>query len=111
MKRFPVLVALFCLTAASAADRPEFVLEILGYRQFSPQQIKVPAGVKFVIAVQNHSDEAEEFESYPLNREKHVEARTDAKIFLGPLDPGRYVFEIENPKKKGDPALGVIVAE
>jgi hypothetical protein len=111
MKVLLVLATLLVLVSAKGADVPEFVVQIQSIKQFSPKQIKAPAGTKISILIQNLSDAAEEFESYPLNREKHFAPHSEGKLFFGPLEPGRYVFEIENPAKKGDPALGVIEVE
>jgi len=92
--------------AAHAADQ-EYTLTIRGHR-FEPAELRVPAGQKIRLTVDNQDAAAEEFESHELNREKIIPGKSKAVIYVGPLDPGRYPFF-------GDfnPALtrGVLIAE
>jgi hypothetical protein len=88
---------------------PEFTIVIRDHR-FEPVQVQVPAGKKFRIVIDNQDSSPEEFESYALNREKHIGPNSRVTIFLGPLDPGRYLFEGESKTRGRDPALGVIEA-
>ena len=73
-----------------------------------PAELRVPAGKKIRLTIDNQDSSAEEFESHELNREKIVPGKSKAVIYVGPLDPGRYPFF-------GDfnPALtrGVLIAE
>ncbi len=62
------------------------------------------------IVLDNQDDTADEFDSHSLNREKHLAAKSQATIFIGPLAPGRYIYEGES-EVAGGPALGVIVVE
>ena len=75
--------------AASAAD--PITLEIKG-QAFVPQEISVPAGVKVLLLVKNDDDLPAEFESTDLSREIVVPAHGQLKVYIGPLDPGRYRF-------------------
>jgi plastocyanin len=93
---------------ASAAD-PEFTIRIKDHK-FDPAELRIPAGTKVKVIIDNQEDEQEEFESYTLNREKHVPPRSKAVLFIGPLDSGRYVYQGENHSGSGA-ALGVIVAK
>lgn len=105
----PLLLAvLLCLApAAGAAPPPEVRLTIRAH-QFVPAEIKVPAGVKIKLLIQNEDATPEEFESHELNREKIVPAKGTAVVFVGPLKPGRYPFFGEF---NADTARGTLVAE
>ena len=99
------------LTAASAISaEPEFVIQIKNH-QFLPAELHIPSGVKVRIIVDNQQDIAEEFDSHSLNREKHIPANSQVTIFIGPLDPGRYLYEGENDGAPGGAALGVVVVQ
>jgi hypothetical protein len=101
---------LFVFAAASAAgSEPEYIIKIQ-HHQFVPAELHVPKGIKVRIVLDNQDDTADEFDSHSLNREKHVPARSQVTIFIGPLAPGRYIYEGES-EVAGGPALGVIVVE
>lgn len=113
MNKFTLLsgLALFVLAGlpanAETAEMPEFTIVIEAHR-FAPAEVKVPAGKKFRLVVENRDPSPEEFESYDFNREKIVPARGRITLFVGPLKPGRYQFFGEfNPAT----AQGVLVAE
>jgi hypothetical protein len=104
------LFQLFVFAADSfAGTEPEYVIKILRH-QFVPAELHIPAGIKVRIVLDNQDDTAEEFDSHSLNREKHVPPKSQATIFIGPLTPGRYVYESES-EVAGGAALGVIVVE
>jgi hypothetical protein len=105
MRRLLLLVALLpCL--AIAAD-PDYVLTIRDHR-FVPAELRVPAGRKIKLIIDNQDATAEEFESHALNREKVIPPKSKASIFVGPLKPGRSAFVGEFHEKT---AKGVIIAE
>jgi len=79
---------MFMGTIAQAQD---YVLTIKNH-QFSPKELAVPAGQKVRVIVKNQDATPAEFESSDLNREKVVSANSEIILFIGPLDPGRYVF-------------------
>ncbi|MGH8715227.1 MAG: cupredoxin domain-containing protein [Burkholderiales bacterium] len=95
---FPVLVL--------AADL-EYKLTIQGHR-FEPTELRVPAGKKIKLIIDNQDESAEEFESHELNREKVIPPKSKATVFIGPLSPGRYPFIGEF---HSDTAKGVLIAE
>jgi len=74
---------------------------------FHPARLEVPAGVKVKLIIINEDDTAEEFESYPLNREKIIRGGRRGIIYIGPLEPGSYPFFGEFNQ---DTAQGVIIA-
>ena len=104
------LVLALAITAAapSTAAEPEFVIQIKNHH-FIPAELRIPADVKVQIVVDNQDDTAEEFESYSLNREKHVPPKSRVILFIGPLAAGRYVYQGED-RTDGATALGVIEA-
>jgi hypothetical protein len=101
-----LFILIFLPFCTFAAD-PEFSLSIRDHR-FAPTELRVPAGKKIKLIIDNQDATAEEFESHELNREKVVPGKSKLFIFIGPLAPGRYPFIGEfNPKT----AKGVIIAE
>ncbi len=76
--------------------------------QFSPAELKVPAGKKIKLVVHNQDSTPEEFESHELNREKLIAGNGKATVYVGPLAPGKYPFFGEFNEKT---ARGLIVAE
>ena len=101
-----VLLLLGLCAAAASADEPELRIVIQGHR-FAPPEIRVQAGKRLKLVVENLDATPEEFESYALNREKIVAPAGRAIIYVGPLDPGRYEFFGDfNP----DSARGWLVA-
>jgi hypothetical protein len=101
------LALLFIGTGAVFAADSEYSLTIRDHR-FEPNELRVPAGKKLRLVVDNQDSAAEEFESHELNREKIIPGKSKAVIYVGPLEPGRYPFF-------GDfnPAVtrGVLIAE
>jgi RPA family protein len=82
----------FGLIAQSArAEENEFTLVIKDHR-FTPAELIVPTGQKIRLVVENQDPTPEEFESYPLNREKIVPGNGRIVVFVGPLKPGKYEF-------------------
>ena len=107
MKISRILLTLaFVPLFASAAD-PEITLVIKDHR-FAPSEVKVPAGQKVKLIVDNQDATPEEFESHELNREKVIAAKSKGTIFIGPLKPGRYAFIGEFNETT---AKGVVIAE
>lgn len=90
-----------------AAETQEFKLVIKDHR-FHPAELVVPAGKKVLLVVENQDSTPEEFESYDLHREKIIAGNKTAKIFIGPLKPGRYAFFGEF---NIDTAQGAVVVE
>ncbi len=103
------LLAVLTLTVdlSAHADTREVLLVIRDH-VFVPGEVKVPAGEKIRLVVDNQDNTAEEFESHELNREKVIGPKSKASIFIGPLKPGRYPFFGEFHEKT---ARGAIVAE
>jgi plastocyanin len=107
-------IALSLILAALAAgptvradeEAQEFRLVIKDHR-FDPAELKVPAGKKLKLVVENQDATAEEFESHSLKREKVVAAGGTITVLVGPLEAGTYDFFGEfNPKT----ATGKLIA-
>jgi len=99
------LSLLLLSSAAFAAD--EMMLTIKDHR-FTPTELKVPAGKKIKLIVENQDATAEEFESHDLNREKVIAPKSKATIFIGPLKAGTYKFYGEFNQAT---AQGAVIAE
>lgn len=100
-------LALLLLPTFSMAADLEIGLTIKDH-QFTPAELKVPAGKKVKLVVSNLDSTPEEFESHQLNREKVIAGNSKATIYVGPLSPGKYTFWGEFHEKT---ARGVIVVE
>jgi plastocyanin len=103
----PHLLALAFLPVLAFAATPEINIVIKDHR-FTPAEVKVPAGQKVKLIVDNQDATAEEFESHELNREKVIAPKSKGTIFIGPLKAGRYPFVGEFNEST---AKGVVVAE
>jgi len=102
-----IILAAILLPAIAFAADADFTLTIKDH-MFQPAQIEVPAGKKIKLLVVNQDATPEEFESYPLNREKVIAGNSSATINIGPLEPGRYPFFGEFHEST---AQGVIVVK
>ena len=92
MNRLALIAALAAgLVTRAAFGADPVQLDIQG-QSFQPAEFSVPAGQKVEIIIRNLDDLPAEFESYDLSREIVVPAHGQVKLFIGPLDPGRYHF-------------------
>ncbi len=98
---------LSALAATSLAADVELQLVIHNHR-FEPSELKVPAGQRVKLVIDNRDDTPEEFDSHDLNREKLVPPGSKVTVFIGPLKPGRYAFIGEYHEAT---AKGVVIAE
>ncbi len=103
-----VVAALIALSPlfAFAADN-EFAITIKDHK-FTPSEVRVPAGQKVKLIIENQDATPEEFESHELNREKIIAPRSKASVWIGPLKPGKYPFMGEFNQAT---AQGVVIAE
>jgi plastocyanin len=77
-------------TASAAADGP--IRIDIKAQAFTPAEIHIPAGVKVELRIVNDDDLPAEFESTDFSREIVVPGHREVKLFIGPLQPGRYRF-------------------
>jgi hypothetical protein len=103
LKRFWLIALLLPLTA----NADDYMLTIKDHR-FQPDELTVPSGTKIKLRIENQDATPEEFDSYPLNREKVIAGHSTAMIYIGPLAPGRYPFTGEF---HADTAHGVVIAQ
>ena len=97
--RILTLGALLLLLAGSAQADPVELELVLQNHKFSPDQLELAAGEKYVLVIKNLDGTPEEFESADLNREKVVKGKGEIRVFVGPLDRGSYAFSGEyNPE-------------
>ena len=105
LPRLALAVGLFPCVVLAADPKVSIVIKD---HLFVPAEVKVPAGKKVKLLVENQDATAEEFESHGLNREKVIPSRSKAVIFIGPLAPGKYPFFGDFHQ---DTARGVVIAE
>jgi hypothetical protein len=91
MKIQRFLTAAILVATSAQAAAPELTLVIRDHL-FFPSTLEVPAGQKVRILIDNQDPTPEEFESYPLNREKVIPGSSKTVVFIGPLQPGEYPF-------------------
>ncbi len=101
------LMLLLSLSGPALAGDAEFTIQLREHR-FIPSEVKVPAGVKVKLVIDNQDATPEEFDSFALNREKIVFPNSKGIVFIGPLKPGRYEFVGEFNRQS---ATGVVIAE
>jgi len=90
--RSPALLILLLLWSALALAADEPLRLVLHDHTFSPEQLDVPAHVKFRLQVRNDSDKTIEWESDELDREEVIAPGEERAVFIGPLEPGTYPF-------------------
>jgi plastocyanin len=106
-----LLLTLLLPQVAHAADdeqKPTDYKLVINDHFFQPAEIVIPSGTKIKLTVENRDATPEEFDSYPLNREKAIAGHSKATIYIGPLEPGRYTFSGEF---HADTAQGVIIVQ
>ncbi|MGB5325566.1 MAG: cupredoxin domain-containing protein [Pseudomonadales bacterium] len=107
MKRVFFILSIWMIAAETRCeDIPVFHMRLKEHL-FFPSYLQVPAHVKFKLIIENQDNTAEEFDSFDLNREKVLFARSLSTIFIGPLEPGDYTFFGEY---NSDIARGTILA-
>ena len=87
----PLLCALGMVLAPAEAAAPVYTL-IIKAQGFQPQELSIPADTQVQLIISNQDDLPAEFESDDLSREIVVPAHGQVKVYIGPLDPGRYRF-------------------
>ena len=98
---------LACVPLLAWAADPEMSLIIQDHR-FTPTELRVPAGKKIRLVIENRDATSEEFESKSLGREKLIAGKSKATVTIGPLKPGSYSFIGEFHEAT---ARGVVIVE
>jgi hypothetical protein len=107
MKLSCLLLVLLLPLAAFADDAIVFTLVLKDHR-FQPEELIVPAGKKIKLLIENRDETSDEFESFPMNREKVLPGQRTTTLFIGPLEEGRYPYIGEFSEET---AKGVIIAK
>lgn len=107
MKLRHILFALALAPALALAADQEIILTIKDHH-FSPAEVRIPAGQKVKLIIDNQDATPEEFESHELNREKIIPAKSKGSVYIGPLKAGKYPFFGEFNQAT---ARGVVIAE
>jgi len=107
MKLRTLFAALLFVPLCGLAADKEFKLVIKDH-YFVPSEIRIPAGQKVKLIVENQDATPEEFESQELNREKIIAPKSKVSIFIGPLKAGKYPFFGEFNQAT---ARGIVIAE
>ena len=102
-----LVLALGLAGRVSVADAQEFTLTIKNHK-FDPAELRVPAGKRVTIYVNNEDPTPEEFESVSMKVEKIIPGKSKGLVRVGPLTPGRYDFFGDFNQ---DTAKGVLIAE
>lgn len=86
------MLGLFAFGAIGRAD--DEVLPVIRFHDgtFEPDELVVKAQTPFRLRVVNATQEAIEFESFELNRERVVLPGAEIVVYLPALDPGSYKF-------------------
>ena len=87
----PLISAIAQISVVAAFAGPQDTLRIKDHR-FIPDTLIAQANERFKLVVINQDSSAEEFESFPLDREKVVAPHGEIIVFLGPLAQGTYGF-------------------
>ncbi|MGA9665325.1 MAG: cupredoxin domain-containing protein [Gallionella sp.] len=85
-----ILAGMIALPGFAFAADP--LIRAIHEKQFEPNQLSIPAGVKVKLVIRNQEGIPAEFESSDLSREIIVPGNGEVTIFIGPLDPGSYQF-------------------
>lgn len=93
---------------ALGADAPAEIALTIEKNQFQPEEIRVKAGVPFVLVITNKDGTPEEFESRDLRLEKVIPAGKTVRLRLPALKAGTYGFVGEYHEQT---AKGRIIAE
>ncbi len=105
---YAIVALLLTVSTAYSADADKEFTIIIKDHKFEPAELKIPAGQKIKITVDNQDATPEEFESHELHREKVIQGNSKAVIVIGPLKAGSYKYFGEFNEAT---AQGVIIVE
>jgi plastocyanin len=109
VRRSSILIVAATAIIASQALAEDFAATVvIKDHRFEPAEIKVPAGKRIAMTVNNTDATPEEAESRDLRFEKVIGGGGKGTVRFGPLKPGRYAFHGEYHE---DTAQGTVVAE
>ena len=76
--------------------------------KFTPSEVRIPAGQKVTLIIDNQDATPEEFENAEPNREKIILGHSKSSVYVGPLKAGKYPFMGEFNQAT---ARGMIIAD
>lgn len=91
MKKYFVAL-LLAFSFSSLAEEMKTYKLILKNHRFQPTVLKVKAGEKFRLIVENHDNAFEEFESRKMVIEKFVSPKGKLNLVIGPFKAGEYDY-------------------
>lgn len=107
--RFRVLVlAATMMMAGAASPVAEDMSIVIKDHKFEPVELRVPAGKRITLTVDNQDATPEEFESKTLRVEKVIPGGSKGVVRFGPLVAGTYEFYGEFHEAS---AQGKVIAE
>ena len=92
LDKISIAALLICACPVVSRAAEEIPVLTIKEHRFSPEELKIPAGRKMKISVQNEDASPEEFESYELRREKVVNGHSSVTLYVGPLKAGIYKY-------------------
>lgn len=87
-----LMIANMLICSSNAHAATHVVNVELKQHVFIPSTLTIPANTKVKLVIYNHDDTPEEIDSFDLNREKVIFAKSKATVFIGPLPVGTYTF-------------------
>jgi plastocyanin len=105
---FVAAVGIAAGAASAVADEPVQSTIVIKDHKFEPAELRVPAGKRVTLTVDNQDATPEEFESKTLRVEKVVPGGKTGVVRFGPLVAGTYDFIGEFHQ---DSAKGKVIAE
>jgi plastocyanin len=105
---FVAAAAIAAGAATAVADEPVQSTIVIKDHKFEPAELRVPAGKRVTLTVDNQDATPEEFESKTLRVEKVVPGGKKGVVRFGPLVAGSYDFYGEFHE---DSAKGKVIAE
>jgi plastocyanin len=91
MKKAPYFILPLLLSMPMVAFAQDYLITVKE-GVFAPAETTIPAGQKIKVTVKNIGVTPAEFESYDLNREKIIPAKSEVIVFIGPLEKGTYTY-------------------
>ena len=87
-----ILAGVFAINSLVLASDESPAILVIHDKQFNPNKLIIPAGIKVKIVVRNLDAMPAEFESYDLSREVVVPGHGEVTFYVGPVEPGTYQF-------------------
>ncbi|WP_413290667.1 cupredoxin domain-containing protein [Bdellovibrio sp. HCB337] len=90
--KFAAVLSVLILGLSSSAFALREIVIVAKDGKFAPDMVELAVDEKVELLVKNEGTDAEEFESIELHREKVIPPGKSARIKIGPLKAGTYIF-------------------